>query len=354
MAIFARAAGCPQGRGRIMAFIAENPVKGGGDNMDIIHGIGEHFDEICDMAYDQYCKEAHYHTLIPQKSKPGFEAFFRQNLPGFNCIAATENGRCIGFLLYSLQNMETVRCAVPVWGSGSNAENPEKVIGFLFQILAEQVVSDKVDFLVSFYAHDDKLQRLFSFMQFGIMAEISIRHITKKACPGQFKIRELPKNEIVDRWGELWELLTQLIGHLRKSPVFYPGVEFTEEVYKELFTALETKVYVAEEGRKIIGLIEANAEKTALYAELPMANVAEAYVLPAYRGTKLAQALLYYLDNDLLANHVEYEWVGHGTANPHARGFWNKYFDTFAYLFVRSIKAPPAMGQGTSDEDAPL
>lgn len=31
-------------------------------------------------------------------------------------------------------------------------------------------------------------------------------------------------------------------------------------------------------------------------------------------------------------------WVEHGTANPNARGFWNKYFDTYRYELIREIK----------------
>ena len=30
-------------------------------------------------------------------------------------------------------------------------------------------------------------------------------------------------------------------------------------------------------------------------------------------------------------------WVEHGTANPNARGFWNKYFLPYQYELVRTI-----------------
>ena len=52
------------------------------------------------------------------------------------------------------------------------------------------------------------------------------------------------------------------------------------------------------------------------------------------------------LFKDLLQFVIEHEkqkdarylWVGHGTANPNARGFWNKYFKTYQYELVRTIK----------------
>ncbi len=39
-------------------------------------------------------------------------------------------------------------------------------------------------------------------------------------------------------------------------------------------------------------------------------------------------------------NHEENDFLegeSHGTANPNARGFWNKYFMTYQYEFVRTI-----------------
>lgn len=66
-------------------------------------------------------------------------------------------------------------------------------------------------------------------------------------------------------------------------------------------------------------------------------NVGEAFVLPEYRGKDIAQALLNYVDQDLLQNNYQYAWVEHGTANPNARYFWNKYFATYKYEMVRRI-----------------
>ena len=89
----------------------------------------------------------------------------------------------------------------------------------------------------------------------------------------------------------------------------------------------------------LIGLIEANSENIwYLSSDIPILNVGEIYVNPAYRGKKLAQALLHCVDLALQVDGVEYEWVEHGTANPTARGFWNKYFETMEYEFVRMIE----------------
>lgn len=130
-----------------------------------------------------------------------------------------------------------------------------------------------------------------------------------------------------------------MIAHLQNSPVFYPGTEFTQDVYRGFFFDPDTTVYIAEDNKKIIGLIQANPESDELmFAKSRAVNVGEAYVNLDYRGKGVAQALLSKLESDLVDKGITYDWVEHGTANPTARGFWNKYFDAFSYEMTRSVE----------------
>ncbi len=254
------------------------------------------------------------------------------------CITALENNQCIGYLLfYDNHEGNEAWCGIPVWGYGANNE---KTMSCLFSELAEKIVTDKTtNFSVHIYAHDQQIQRLFSYMQFGIICEKTVRQISRIDYDSHIKARKLGKEELTKKWDEIWALLSQLINHLRKSPVFYPGKEFTESVYKAFFSDEGTTVYIAEDENKIVGLIEANAENyDFIWMGQPSVNVGEAYVLPQYRGAQCAQALLSCLENDLLQKQLQYDWVQHGTANPNARGFWNKYFETFEYELIRKIE----------------
>ena len=59
-----------------------------------------------------------------------------------------------------------------------------------------------------------------------------------------------------------------IVDHLKKAPVFYPGEEFTEEVYKEFFLDEETQLHAAfDADNKMIGLIETNQEADSLISE---------------------------------------------------------------------------------------
>lgn len=308
--------------------------------MKITSNIGKYYNEIVDIAYEKYIEETEKHHWLVKRSKQSFESFFGEKFEEMSGIFGLEDNDCVGYLLYTLRDEGEICCDIPVWGYGAKGKNPIKTIGCLFQHLAEKIVFDKkVNFSVRLYACDEETQKLFSFMQFGIQSEKGIRRIEEIEHTSKYRIREISKNEMKQKWKEIWGLLSQLISHLQKSPVFYPGNEFTEEVYKEFFADIETKVFVAEDKNRIIGLIEANSENLKyLFPNIQSFNVGEAYVESGYRGKKVAQALLRYLDTNLKANNVDYEWVEHGTANPTARGFWNKYFETYEYEFIRSIE----------------
>lgn len=56
----------------------------------------------------------------------------------------------------------------------------------------------------------------------------------------------------------MWDLVYQLTEHLRKSPIFYPGEEFTEEVYKDYLLDKDTRFFIYEIKDEIIGIIDAS------------------------------------------------------------------------------------------------
>lgn len=228
-------------------------------------------------------------------------------------VVYLQKGCFKGYLLYqSWEEDNILHCNIPIWGYGAEGEDRTKIVSLLFQELAGELVNGKVvSFSVHIYAQDLEIQRLFSYMEFGIQAETGVRLLQKHDINKEYCIRKIEVSEIGKRWSEIWALLSKLIMHLKESPIFY--------------------------GR-IIGVIETNPERNEfIFGKEESANVGEAFVLPEYRGTKLAESLLFYAENELLMKQCSYEWVEHGTANPNARGFWNKYFSTYEYEFVRCI-----------------
>lgn len=281
-------------------------------------------------------------NIVPNalRDRKSFEAFVSQPFAAMKQVRIQEQNAQQGILYYTCWEANDVKhCMIPVFGY--YAENG-KMLSKLFQKLADDVVDDKkCEFFVHLYAQDEESIQMFHMLQFCTMAEKSIQRIAElDDAPSQtFDIRALSKADIQESWSEIWIHTNEIIEHLRKSPVFYPGTEFTESVYQQFFLDPATELIAAFSNNKIIGLIEWNPEAEGLVnASHRSVNVGEAYVVPEYRGTGLSRELLRFAQKRAKQAGAEYMWVEHGTANPNARGFWNHYFQTYQYELVREVQ----------------
>lgn len=290
--------------------------------------------------YEKYCNENICENASDSFKFEEFEEKIGSKLAHGEMVQYDETDQGEGVLYYCLWEEDGMQyCDIPVFGYYASSE---KVLSKMFSKLADEVLKNgNTYFQIHLYAHDIEAQRLFSMMQFGFMSEKGVHKIDDNGeTEFKYSLKTLNKDEIQVRWDEIWNLTEAIIEHLRKAPVFYPGEEFTEEVYKEFFLDEETQLHAAfDADNKMIGIIETNQEADSLISESAKSvNIGEAYVLPEYCGSSLASELLRFASEYERKDGAKYIWVEHGTANPNARGFWNKYFKTYQYELVRKIE----------------
>ena len=275
---------------------------------------------------------------FPALSMEEFQRQFFSLCDGYQLIEGLSDGEPSALLLYHLAEGEKNVLEIPVFGYYyRNIRDFSR----LFDELLREVVQKTTVIYVSGYCCDRKLYRFLTLTQFGVSMEYCVRKIcpiSHRSCP--YPIVSLSKKEIEENWAEIWTLVRSIIDHLKESPVFYFGDEFTEEAYHEFFLDDSLSLYVAkDENGRFIGLIESNGEsEDFILSNIPNRNVGEVVVLEKYRGTGLAEALLAALEKGLSVNGISYSWVNHGTANPNAMGFWDKYFKPYRYEFERKIE----------------
>ena len=308
-------------------------------------------DEVLCRFYENYQREMKFakKLRLEPMEKERFCTYIMEKLAEREAIMITEQGKEAGAMFYSMweENGEKYY-DIPVYGYYATSE---KIMSKLFQKLGNHMQSNgKYHVSMHVYAHDMETIRLFSMLQFGMIAEKGIRRIPddknlnnktyNSKNNTKYQIKVLSKPEIEEHWDSIWKLTKSIVNHLRTSPIFYSGYEFTEEIYREFYLDESTTLYVAySELDEMIGLIESNEEaEQLLCVERKSVNIGEAYVLPQYRGTGLAQNLLCFAEQYERNRGAEYIWVEHGTANPNARGFWNKYFETYTYEIIRDIE----------------
>ena len=283
-----------------------------------------------EKLYGKYLRECE-RVSVPGMSREEFDAAIQVRLADMETLWT--DGGAVYYRLWEEGGQR--HCAVPVYGYWAASE---KALSRLFTALAEKTAQKTTVYHICLYAHDTEAQRLFSMLQFGTVAEKGIMRIGDAPPGGPFAVKTLSKSEIAEDWNGLWDMTHAIVRHLQLSPVFYPGREFTEDVYREFYLDEDTHLHAVctPEGERI-GLIESNEEGCWFTGSATAANVGEAYVLPPYRGSGAAQSLLSYAAAWEKERGAEYLWVEHGTANPLARGFWGKYLKTFQYEMTREI-----------------
>ncbi len=289
------------------------------------------FAQICELSYRKYADEVRHHPELPLLRFSDYKRKLALEAAGMETVTAEEDGRIAGFILYTIKAENGAYfCDIPLFGC---CAEDSRTLDRLFEFLAERAVRGETQLTVHLYAHDLDTQRHFSFLQFHMMSECCIRACRDSAIECGVSIRRLEKTELFERWNEVWHRVSGIIARLRSSPVFYPCGEFTEESYREFLPQCD--VYVAEDKGRFVGMIEANAENpSSAFSYIDAVNMGEIYVEPEYRGRGIAEALVSFAEKD---QNAAFAWVEHGTANPDARAFWNRHFETYEYLMMRRV-----------------
>ncbi len=260
-------------------------------------------------------------------------------------VAAEEKGRLAGYLAFlplETRRESGVTAYSPAYANGTARwMDRTKVCSFLFTEAAERLLAQGVDrYEITTYAHDR--ETLFSYLwaEFGIrcthclrMADAPVRGIATDGC----EFVELDHPARFARMGELLALWRQLADHLRQSPVFYPGREFTDETFAEYIAKPQARLFAMLQGGKLVGMMDAMPEAPFFMCDDGVANVGDLYVIPALRGKGLAQGLLDFACRRLRADGYVRLWVCHGTANPTALRFWDRYFENVTCTLLRRI-----------------
>jgi hypothetical protein len=271
--------------------------------MNIIKITEAHLNACLAIAIMQYSKECDSVEVLYEEDYDK-ELLQRLKIPckkGNGIVCLEENHVC-GYLIAETSIEDKLDyISVPVWGYGVEGGNRRKIISLLFQNFADMIMklNCKVNFNVKLYAHDSEIISYFSFCQFGILCTDAVRSTSDMIYPVyRVKCKELSKKEIINRKADILKLFHRLIHHLQKSPVFYPGIEFTDEVYMQYILCNTTRMFAAFEGDEIIGIIDASIDKECFILNNDMIyNVGDIYIDEAYRGKLVAQSLLNFVNN---------------------------------------------------------
>ncbi|TWH78361.1 GNAT family N-acetyltransferase [Sedimentibacter saalensis] len=268
----------------------------------------------------------------------------------FRCdlgVMVFENDNLLGYMAFRLSGYEDYngykKAYSPIYGYGiKEGIDRGKIASLLFQYASENLIKLNVrNFEVKVYSHDKEVISSFVLNQFGILCTDAIKNIDTPFCDTNtyiLKYSELTKHDILLHRESLLKLWRSLAKHLQASPTYYYGEEFTDDAYWEYINDVNTRLFVAMDEGEIIGILDASCDGNCFAnSDKYTINVGDLYLKSAYRGKNIAQELLQYVSNVLKKKNYKRLWVEHGTTNPNAQRFWDRYFSRFTYTLTRNI-----------------
>lgn len=149
-----------------------------------------------------------------------------------------------------------------------------------------------------------------------------------------YEVADVTKTDTVS---VLLELYHELVHHLQCSPAFYPGKEFTDELYQEYIQMPETKVFIARKDGNIVGMIDASPDMNHFLGGEGTIYTGDIYFIETERGKGGAKSLLQYAADYYVKRGVNRFIVEHGTTNPNAVQFWDRYYTRYSYTLNRKL-----------------
>lgn len=226
----------------------------------------------------------------------------------FGIMAVDDDGSLIGYLCFNKPNNTYIAdisiANSPIYGYAiRKGYDRGKIISLLFQHSSEILLNNNVGFFeIKVYAHDKDVITSFVLNQFGILCTDVIKMVDDPiitSFSSGLSFNELNKDDIAKNKSSLLSLWRQLVKHLQSSPTYYPGIEFTDEVYWEYINDVSTRLFVVKDNKNIVGMLNASQDGNcfANHDDKTM-NVGDLYIQSSYRGKNIAQELLQYT-NDL-------------------------------------------------------
>lgn len=257
-------------------------------------------------------------------------------------IVALEQGCLVGYICWFLverfRGTDRKGAYVPEWGFGCVEENKEKIIQAMYRAAGESWAAAGCQVhAITLLANDRSAEKAWFWNGFGLTVVDAIRPMSplQTASNSNLLIRKATQDDVE----ALTELDKEHWKHYSRSPIFMPprpGKSLDENI--EFLSRPKNSIWIARDENGLAGFIRYEGydfDGVAIVESEDGVTITGAYVRPAYRGQKVAVALLDAALRDYQARGLKYCAVNFESFNPEAASFWMKYFEPVCFSLLR-------------------
>jgi GNAT superfamily N-acetyltransferase len=274
----------------------------------------------------------------PEAVSPLLDSLF-QHCPG---VMAVEDGCLVGYLGWFVaehfRGTDRRGAYVPEWGHATLDDRKVDIYRALYRAAAEHWSAAGCGVhAITLLAHDRSAQQAWFWNAFGLTVVDAVRPMQPLTISGQTDLAI--RQATIDDASALAALDTEHWQHYTRSPIFMtPRQSTTADQFTEFLARPKNSVWLALDRASPIGFIRYEGydfDGVAMVESDQTIGITGAYVRPAYRGHKVAAALLDaalrdYADRGFTCCAVNFE-----SFNPEAAAFWMKFFEPAGLSVVR-------------------
>jgi len=257
-------------------------------------------------------------------------------------LAAIEDGRLVGYLSWFVverfRDTDRSGAYCPEWAHGARTQGAARIYRGLYRAAAErwQAAGCGVHVL-TLLAHEEAAREVWFWNGFGLSVVDAIRWtepLVADTPRGLSLIKARPGDErtLAEIEAEHWR-------HYAAPPVqMSAGAPNTEEEFAALLADKNFHAWLALEGGTAAAYLrlESRSHGAAnIVAAGDAIAITGAFTRPAYRGRKLAPALLAAAIDDARAAGFRRMSVDFESFNPEAAAFWPRYFTPVCFSVMR-------------------
>jgi ribosomal protein S18 acetylase RimI-like enzyme len=263
-------------------------------------------------------------------------------------VAAWEQGRLVGYLSWvyydSFRGTARRGAYCPEWAHACTGANRPAIYRALYATAARQWAADGCQVhSITLLANDPEAQEVWFWNGFGLLLADGIRPM--KPLGVSYNTGLTIRKATPEDAEALCVLDAEHCRHYSTSPIFMtPRHGASADGFREFIAKERNSVWLAEDGDTPAGFIRYDGydfDCADILASDQGAFISGAYVRPAYRGRKVAVALLDSALRDYSARGFSNMVLDFETFNPNAATFWPRYFDLACYPLMR---VPESLG----------
>ena len=318
--------------------------------MDITPLRKEHLDEAAALFAARYQQLRSSYPILPDYMANPANVYSKLEhvVAKWGGVAAWEQGRMLGYLnwVYADSFRDTGRKGAYCheWAHASTGANRPDVERALYTAAARQWAADGcLIHAITLLADDPEAQQTWFWNGFGLLVVDGIRPMQplQKAYDTGLIVRKATPADAE----ALCVLDAEHCRHYATSPIFMaPRYGASADDFREFLSKERNSVWLAEDEGTLAGFIRYDGyefECTDILASDQGVFISGAFVRPAYRGRKVAVALLDSALRDYAARGFTNLTLDFESFNPYAARTWPRYFTLASFSVAR---VPESLG----------